>query len=213
MTDDQQFHKPQQLFWFTLYSMTKQKRGLRHKLLDSARFRTNEALCQLSYEVPYLGTEGGHNYLLCGTLPQTINSIIMSGIPPKQNAFKFKIAPHKQKSIVKMFFGRKMPLPLANGALCLCTPKHNGKSGTDGGTISYEIGQTTMRSKQNRRFSCSSSPQFSVFSLCLFICLLSVSCSLCLQIVHSTLPLRVSLWCMSKGQTGKYSVLSQFLTK
>jgi hypothetical protein len=25
----------------------------------------------------------------------------MSGIAPKQNAFKFKIAPHKQKSIVK----------------------------------------------------------------------------------------------------------------
>jgi hypothetical protein len=32
----------------------------------------------------------------------------MSGIAPKQNAFKFKIAPNKQKSIVKMFFGRKM---------------------------------------------------------------------------------------------------------
>jgi hypothetical protein len=27
--------------------------------------------------------------------------IIISGIAPKQNAFKFKIAPHKQKSIVK----------------------------------------------------------------------------------------------------------------
>ena len=26
----------------------------------------------------------------------------MSGIAPKQNAFKFKIAPHKQKSIVKI---------------------------------------------------------------------------------------------------------------
>ena len=34
----------------------------------------------------------------------TINSIIMSGIAPKQNAFKFKIAPHKQKFTVKMFF-------------------------------------------------------------------------------------------------------------
>jgi len=42
----------------------------------------------------------------------------------------FKIAPHKQKSIVKTFFGRKMG-PLDNGALCLShTPEHNGKSGT-----------------------------------------------------------------------------------
>jgi hypothetical protein len=36
-----------------------------------------------------------------------------------------------QKSIVKHFFDRKMgPPPLANGALCLSTLKHNGKSGT-----------------------------------------------------------------------------------
>ena len=40
----------------------------------------------------------------------TVN-IIISGIAPKQNAFKFKIAPHKQKSIVKIFW-------------------HNGKSAT-----------------------------------------------------------------------------------
>jgi hypothetical protein len=50
----------------------------------------------------------------------------MSGIAPKQNAFKYKIA---VKSIVKILFGRKMG-PLTNGALCLSTPKHNGKSGT-----------------------------------------------------------------------------------
>ena len=31
-----------------------------------------------------------------------------------RNAFKFKIAPHEQKSIVKKYFGRKMPPPLAN---------------------------------------------------------------------------------------------------
>jgi hypothetical protein len=42
---------------------------------------------------------------------------------------KFKIAPHKQKSIVKNFFGRKMG-PLGNWALCLSTTNHNGKSGT-----------------------------------------------------------------------------------
>jgi hypothetical protein len=56
----------------------------------------------------------------------------MSGIAPKQNAFKFKIAPHKQKSIVKYVLGRKIhpPPPLANGDLNLSTPKHIGKSGT-----------------------------------------------------------------------------------
>jgi len=35
---------------------------------------------------------------------QTINSIIMSRIAPKQNAFKLKIALHKQKSIVIFFW-------------------------------------------------------------------------------------------------------------
>jgi hypothetical protein len=39
---------------------------------------------------------------------------------------KFKIAPHKQKSIVKEFFWQE-DAPLANGALYLSTPKHNGK--------------------------------------------------------------------------------------
>jgi hypothetical protein len=53
----------------------------------------------------------------------------MSGIAPKQNAFKFKIAPHKHKSIVKKKLGQEDG-PLANGTLCLSTPKHNGKSGT-----------------------------------------------------------------------------------
>jgi hypothetical protein len=57
----------------------------------------------------------------------------MTGIAPKQNAFKFKIVPHKQKSMAKKkIIGRKMG-PLTNGALCLSTPKHNGKSGTDDG--------------------------------------------------------------------------------
>ena len=66
-----------------------------------------------------------HDCLLCDTLTQTINSIIITGIAPKQNAFKFKIAPNKQKSIVKKMAGRWVPL--ANGALCLSTHKHNGK--------------------------------------------------------------------------------------
>jgi hypothetical protein len=51
----------------------------------------------------------------------------MSGIAPKQNALKFKIAPHKQTFIVKKN-SRKMG-PLANGTLC--TSEHNDKSGTD----------------------------------------------------------------------------------
>ena len=58
-----------------------------------------------AYETPYLGPEEGrpgsptqaHSHKL-STL------IIMSGIALKQKVFKFKIAPHKQKSIVKIFF-------------------------------------------------------------------------------------------------------------
>ena len=53
----------------------------------------------------------------------------MSGITPKQNAFKFKIAPHKQKS---MDFGRKMGPPVQRGPVL----KHNGKSGTGSSNIS-----------------------------------------------------------------------------
>jgi hypothetical protein len=81
----------------------------------SVGFRTNEALYWLSYGASYLSPEGGRP----GSHTQAVSSIIMSGIAPKQNAFKFKIAPHKQKSIVKNKFGRKMPPPLANDALCL----------------------------------------------------------------------------------------------
>jgi hypothetical protein len=43
----------------------------------------------------------------------------MSVIDPKQNAFKLKIAPHKQKSIAKINWQEDPPL--ANGALCLST--------------------------------------------------------------------------------------------
>ena len=49
-----------------------------------------------------------------------------AGIAPKQNAFKFKISPHKQKSIVKFFWVEKW----AKWALCLSTLKHNGEFGT-----------------------------------------------------------------------------------
>ena len=55
----------------------------------------------------------------------------MSGIALKQNAFKFEIAPHQQKFIVKQLWQEDPPpTHLANGALCLSTHKHNGKSGT-----------------------------------------------------------------------------------
>ena len=47
--------------------------------------------------------------LICDTLPYTINSIIMSRIAPKQNAFKLKIAPLKQKSIVKKILAGRWP--------------------------------------------------------------------------------------------------------
>jgi hypothetical protein len=56
----------------------------------------------------------------------------MSGTAPKQNAVKSKIAPHKQKSILKTKFGRKMPSPQPASWLTRpCTPKKNDKSGTD----------------------------------------------------------------------------------
>ena len=124
--------------------------------ISSAGFRTNEALCQLSYTRKFMrplticvhieqntvkfkiaprkhdsilnicfannqrppnnlvsmALSHCHDCLLCGTLPQTINSIIMTGITPKQNAFKFKIAPHKQKSIVKKKIDRKIAPPV-----------------------------------------------------------------------------------------------------
>jgi hypothetical protein len=51
----------------------------------------------------------------------------MSGIAPKQKAFKFKIAPNKHKSIVKQMLGWKMRPPGQRGPVL----KHNGKSGTD----------------------------------------------------------------------------------
>jgi hypothetical protein len=63
-----------------------------------------------------LGPEGGRP----GRPTQAVNSIIISGIAPKQNTFKFKIAPHKQKSIVAKFCWQE-DRPLANWALCLST--------------------------------------------------------------------------------------------
>jgi hypothetical protein len=51
----------------------------------------------------------------------------MSGIAPKQNAFKFKIVLHKQKSMAKKKkIGRKRG-PRANWAPSLTNPKTKGK--------------------------------------------------------------------------------------
>ena len=58
----------------------------------SAGLRTNEALCWLSYEVHYLGPEGGGP----GRPTQAVRL-------RKFKKRKFKIAPHKQKSIVIFF--------------------------------------------------------------------------------------------------------------
>ena len=86
-------------------------------------------LVKLRGRLNYLDSGGGTP----GSPTQAVNSIIMSGIASKQKAFKFIIAPHKQNSIVeKNIWQEDAPSPLANGALCLSTPKHNGKSGTDG---------------------------------------------------------------------------------
>ena len=54
----------------------------------------------------------------------------MSGIAPKQNVFKFKIAPHQQKFIVNFVYWQEDGPHLDNEALCLTTPKLNGKSRT-----------------------------------------------------------------------------------
>jgi hypothetical protein len=43
------------------------------------------------------------------------NSIIMSGIAPKQTSFKFKIASHKQKSVVNHFMAGRWAPPDQRG--------------------------------------------------------------------------------------------------
>jgi hypothetical protein len=57
-----------------------------------------------------------------------LSTLSLSGIVPKKKAFKFKIAPHKQKSIVKKkkIVKKMPPLPGQGGPVL----KHNGKSGT-----------------------------------------------------------------------------------
>jgi hypothetical protein len=83
----------------------------------------------------------------------------MSGIAPKQNAFKLKIAPNKEKSIAKKYFGKKMPPhPPANEALCLSTPRHNDKSGTEHVSI-------PEKELETKRSSLLSAHRFTIYDL------------------------------------------------
>ena len=66
-------------------------------------------------------------------LSYTISSIIVSVIAPKQNAFKFRIAPHKQKFIVIFSLAGSSPTP-DHGALCV-----SSKSDTDSETDLYQV--------------------------------------------------------------------------
>jgi hypothetical protein len=61
----------------------------------SAGSGTNEALCYLAYEIPYLGPEGGRP----GSQAYMLRKL--------RNVFKFKIASHKQTSIVKTILSRR----------------------------------------------------------------------------------------------------------
>jgi hypothetical protein len=88
----------------------------------------------------------------------------MSGIVPKQNALKFKIAPHKQKSTVKMFLAGRYEVPLANEALCLSTPKHNGKSGTGSVYVSQMTFHIDVKSRGSPCYSCTLGSSKSIVS-------------------------------------------------
>ena len=75
-------------------------------------FRTNEGLCYLSYETPYLGTEGGRPGKPKQAVRYTCSrNLGIVKILHYNSSDKLKIAPHKQNSIVKNFFDRKMPPP------------------------------------------------------------------------------------------------------
>ena len=78
-----------------------------------------------------MGPEGGRPGMPAHTVRHTCSGNLgIVNILRYIRSDKFKIAPYKQNSIVKKFFGR-MIVP-TNGALCLSTPKtpkYYGKSG------------------------------------------------------------------------------------
>ena len=86
-------------------------------------FRTNEALCQLSYEAPYLGLEGGR--LGRSTQSQAVRHTCSGNLGIVQILKLHQAIIHCKK----VFLAGRWAL-LDNGALCLSTPKHNGKYGT-----------------------------------------------------------------------------------
>ena len=93
----------------------------------SVGFRTNEALCQLIYEATYLGPEGDRP----GRHTQAVRHTCSGNLRIVEilrcfRSDKFKIPPHKQKSIVKNFFWKEDIPPGQRGPVL----KHNGKSGT-----------------------------------------------------------------------------------
>ena len=70
-------------------------------------------LVKLRGRLNYLDPGGGTP----GSPTQAVNSIIIFGIAPKQIAFKFKIAPHKQNSIVeKNIWQEDAPPPWTTGS-------------------------------------------------------------------------------------------------
>ena len=74
----------------------------------SVGFRTNEALCQLIYEATYLGPEGDRP----GRPTQAVRHTCSGNLRIVEilrcfRSDKFKIPPHKQKSVVKNFFWKE----------------------------------------------------------------------------------------------------------
>ena len=82
--------------------------------------------CYLSYEVPYFGPEGGRP----GRAAQIVIHTCLGNLGIVKILRYIRSDMYTAKINRNFFFGRKMPPPLAKGALCLSTPKYKGKSGT-----------------------------------------------------------------------------------
>ena len=77
--------------------------------VSSARFRTNEALCELSYEAPYMGPEGGRLGRPTQAVRHTCSGIVKN----------FKLHHMSKNPSQKGFCWQEDGPPLANEALCL----------------------------------------------------------------------------------------------
>ena len=87
-----------------------------------------------------MGPEGGRYSHRLSTLSLCLESL------RNRTSSNLKLH-HISKNPSNIFFGRKMG-PLANGALCLSTPKHNDKSGT----VSYVDSGILHRGTLSGRF-------------------------------------------------------------